>query len=110
MSDTNRRKFTDLELKAARPSLDDLRATPRLPIYAIMENIRSLYNVGSMFRTADALHMSRLYLCGYTGFPPRKELAKTALGAEHTMPWEKHADAVELARDLQGQGMQIVVL
>ncbi|MFC1481628.1 RNA methyltransferase [Candidatus Neomarinimicrobiota bacterium] len=110
MSDSIRRKFTDLELKAARPSLDDLRATPRLPIYAILENIRSLYNVGSMFRTADALHMSKLYLCGYTGFPPRKELAKTALGAEHTMPWEKHVDAVEVARELRAQGMQIVVL
>jgi len=105
-----RRKLSDLELKQARPSLDEVRNTPRLPIYAILENVRSLYNVGSMFRTADALHMAGLYLCGYTGFPPRREITKTALGAEHTIPWEKHTDALELARDLQAKGMQIVVL
>ncbi|UCD38897.1 MAG: RNA methyltransferase [Fidelibacterota bacterium] len=105
-----RRKFTDVELKQARPSLDEVRNRPRLPIYAILENVRSLYNVGSMFRTADALHMAGLYLCGYTGFPPRREITKTALGAEHTVPWEKHASALELARDLQAKGMQIVVL
>jgi len=105
-----RRKLTDLELKKARPSLDEVRSRPRLPVYALLENVRSLYNVGSMFRTADALHVARLYLCGYTGFPPRREITKTALGAEHTVPWEKHADAVELARNLQAKGMQVVVL
>lgn len=105
-----RRKLTDLELKRARPSLDEVRNRPRLPVYAILENVRSLYNVGSMFRTADALHVAGLYLCGYTGFPPRREITKTALGAEHTVPWEKHADAVELARNLQAKGMQVMVL
>jgi tRNA G18 (ribose-2'-O)-methylase SpoU len=107
---SSRRKLTDLELKQSRPSLDDVRERPRLPIYAIIEDVRSLYNVGSIFRTADALHLSGLYLCGYTGFPPRREITKTALGAEHTVPWEKHADAVALARDLQARGMQIIVL
>ncbi len=106
----DRRKLTDLELKQARPSLDEVLSRPRLPVYALLENVRSLYNVGSMFRTADALHVARLYLCGYTGFPPRREITKTALGAEHTVPWEKHADAVELARNLQAKRMQIVVL
>jgi len=87
-----------------------VRSRPRLPVYAILENVRSLYNVGSIFRTADALHLAALYLCGYTGFPPRREITKTALGAEHTVPWEKHTDAVQLARALQAKGMQIVVL
>lgn len=105
-----RRKLTDLELKRARPSLDEVLSRPRLPVYALLENVRSLYNVGSMFRTADALHVAGLYLCGYTGFPSRREITKTALGAEHTVPWEKHADAVELARNLQAKGMQVVVL
>ncbi|UCH10559.1 MAG: TrmH family RNA methyltransferase, partial [Fidelibacterota bacterium] len=54
--------------------------------------------------------LSSLYLCGYTGFPPRREITKTALGAEHTVPWEKHTDAAALARDLQAKGMQIIVL
>ncbi len=106
----DRRKLTDLELKSARPSLDTVRDTPRRPIYAILENIRSAYNVGSMFRTADALHLSRLYICGYSAFPPHKMITKTALGAEHSVPWEKQADAPALARSLQDQGMQIAVL
>ena len=110
MPPPERRKPTDLELKRARPSLDDLRNTPRLPIYALIEDVRSLFNVGSMFRTADALHLSRLYLCGYSGFPPRHEITKTALGAEHTMPWEKHAKAVDIARRLKSQGMLLVAL
>ncbi|MCH7496645.1 MAG: TrmH family RNA methyltransferase [Candidatus Marinimicrobia bacterium] len=106
----SRRKLTDLELKAARPRLDEVRSQPRLPVYALLEDVRSLYNVGSMFRTADALHLAGLYLCGYTGFPPRREITKTALGAEHTVPWEKHADAATLARSLQARGMQLLVL
>ncbi len=109
-TDQGRRKLSDTELKAARPSLDEVRNRPRPPIYAILEDVRSAYNVGSMFRTADALHLSCLYLCGYTAFPPHRGITKTALGAEHTVPWEKHADAVALARSLQEKGMQIVVL
>lgn len=110
MAEIVRRKLTDLELKQARPSLDEVQNRPRLPIYAILENIRSAYNVGSMFRTGDALHLGRLYLCGYSAFPPHKMITKTALGAEHTMPWEQHADAAARARRLQDQGMQIVAL
>lgn len=102
--------MTDLELKQNRPTLDEVRSLPRLPVYAILEDVRSLYNVGSMFRTADALHLAKLCLCGYTGFPPRKEISKTALGSEHTVPWEKHSSAIKLSRDLQAKGMQIVVL
>ena len=105
-----RRKYSDAELKQARPSLDEVRNTPRLPIYALLENIRSAYNVGSMLRTADALHLARVHICGYSAFPPHKMITKTALGAEHSVPWEKHASAVEQARELQGQGMQIAVL
>ncbi|MCH7574493.1 MAG: TrmH family RNA methyltransferase [Candidatus Marinimicrobia bacterium] len=105
-----RRKYSDEELKKARPGMDDLRNVPRLPIYAILENIRSAYNVGSMLRTADALHMARVELCGYSAFPPHKMITKTALGAEHTVPWEKHASAIDRVDTLRRQGMQIAVL
>ena len=63
-----------------------------------------------MFRKADARHLGNLYLCGSSAFPPHKMITKTALGAEHTMPWEKHAEAAQLARGLQDGGMQLVVL
>ena len=56
-------------------------------VYLIADRIRSLHNVGSLFRTADAFGVTKLYLCGYTGAPPRKEIAKVALGAEQTVPW-----------------------
>lgn len=105
-----RRKYSDEELKKARPGMDQLRNVPRLPIYAILENIRSAYNVGSMLRTADALHMARVDICGYSAFPPHKMITKTALGAEHSVPWEKHALAIDRVDTLRRQGMQIAVL
>ncbi len=79
-------------------------------VKAIIEDVRSLYNVGSMFRTADCAGIERLYLCGYTGCPPRKEIDKTALGADKMVPWEHHADSVELAKSVVEQGYQLLAL
>jgi 23S rRNA (guanosine2251-2'-O)-methyltransferase len=73
-------------------------------------NIRSLWNVGSFFRTSDAMGVERIYLCGYTGHPPRKEISKTALGAEETIPWEHHADPMAVLQQLKDDGWQIVSL
>jgi 23S rRNA (guanosine2251-2'-O)-methyltransferase len=64
-------------------------------VYVLLHNVRSLYNVGAFFRTADAVGISRLYLSGFTGAPPSKQIAKTALGAEDSVPWER-VDAIEL--------------
>lgn len=75
----------------------------RMPIYGLLDNIRSLWNVGSIFRTADAVLARKLYLCGMTGRPPRKEISKTALGADETVPWEYVEDprkAVSMLRDM----------
>jgi len=80
------------------------------PLYLIADNIRSLYNVGSMFRTSDAFFIERIYLCGYTGFPPRKEISKTALGAEKEIPWETCPDTLELIKELKKQGVKIATL
>jgi tRNA G18 (ribose-2'-O)-methylase SpoU len=73
-------------------------------------NVRSLWNVGSFFRTSDAMSVERIYLCGYTGHPPRKEISKTALGAEETIPWEHHVDPMSVLQDLKKEGWQIVSL
>jgi len=73
-------------------------------------NVRSLWNVGSFFRTCDALHVERLYLTGYTGHPPRKEISKTAIGAEEWIPWEQQTDPVPIVRTLKDEGWQIVSL
>src|SRR5918999_2247289 len=60
-----------------------------LGVYVLLHNVRSLYNVGAFFRTADAVGVSRLYLSGFTGSPPSKQIAKTALGSEQSVPWER---------------------
>jgi tRNA G18 (ribose-2'-O)-methylase SpoU len=73
-------------------------------------NVRSLWNVGSFFRTADALGVEKIYLTGYTGHPPRKEITKTALGAEEIVPWEHHTDPIPILEKLKREGWQIVAL
>ena len=77
-------------------------------IFAIAENIRSLYNVGALFRTADGAGVTRLYLTGISGRPPHREIRKVALGAEEAVSWEYHEDSVTLARQLRGKGIKIV--
>ena len=79
-------------------------------IVAILHNIRSLYNVGSMFRTADGAGIEKLYLTGYTGFPPRNEITKTALGAEEFVVWEKCGHIGKLIDKLKKEGYLIAAV
>jgi 23S rRNA (guanosine2251-2'-O)-methyltransferase len=85
----------------------DLR---RIPAGVILDCVRSLYNVGSFFRSADAAGMSKLYLTGYTGRPPHPGIAKTALGAEQTMPWEHHQEALALLDHLRTKDHEIAII
>ena len=78
--------------------------------YVICQNIRSLHNVGSIFRTADAAAITKLYLGGYTPAPPRDEISKVALGAELSVPWESHAHVWRLIEKLRAESVQIVAL
>ena len=87
-----------------------MEASERFPIYALLDNVRSLYNVGSIFRTSDGARLSKLFLCGYTPHPPRKEIDKTSLGATATVPWEYRKDAGELASKLKSEGIKICLL
>ncbi len=73
-------------------------------------NVRSLWNVGSFFRTCDAFAVEKLYLTGYTGCPPRKEISKTALGAEETIPWEHAEDPMTVLEALKAEGWELVAL
>ena len=79
-------------------------------VYVLAHNIRSLHNVGSIFRTCDGVGVSKLYLTGYSGVPPRKEITKTALGADDSVPWEFHKDPVSVVKMLKKDGVQIVAL
>lgn len=81
-----------------------------IPVSILLENVRSLYNVGAFFRTADAVACEKLYLCGITGRPPKSGISKTALGAEESVPWEHHADAARLIQHLHENGHQIAAV
>ncbi|OGX08541.1 MAG: hypothetical protein A2Z88_06440 [Omnitrophica WOR_2 bacterium GWA2_47_8] len=83
---------------------------PRLSFCVVLNNIRSLFNVGSIFRTADGAGIEKIWLCGITGYPPAADIAKTALGAQERVPWEYTASALDVIRKLKKKGYQIVAL
>ncbi|MDD5103836.1 MAG: RNA methyltransferase [Candidatus Peribacteraceae bacterium] len=79
-------------------------------IILLAHNIRSLWNVGSLFRTSDSFGVEKIFLTGYTAAPPRREISKTALGAEETVPWEKTEEPTKVIAKLRKQGYTIVAL
>lgn len=84
-----------------RKSVEEFKRSDKTPVIAVLENIRSAYNVGSVFRTADAFLLEAIYITGYTCIPPHKEIKKTALGAEETVDWKHFANASEAIRSLK---------
>ncbi len=107
---TRMRKLTHEELAWQRLNKAAIRTAERAPIIVLLDNIRSLYNVGSMFRTSDGAFIAKMYLCGYTPHPPRKEIEKTALGATETIPWEYFQDPLDAVAAARAQGAKICVL
>lgn len=103
-------KLTFEELLAKRLSASQVPTTRRLPVVAILDNIRSAYNVGSIFRSADAFRIGGLVLAGYTAAPPRADISKTALGADQTVPWTTAASTVEAIHHWRTLGYRILAL
>ena len=103
-------KRTNDELKANRPTISENKLIPKIPIFFLIENIRSVHNVGSIFRSADGFGAEMIYLTGYTAYPPRQDLAKTALGSEIAVPWQYLEDPIEMAENIKNQGIKIVLL
>ncbi|MBM3724442.1 MAG: RNA methyltransferase [Acidobacteria bacterium] len=81
-----------------------------LPVSVLLSNVRSMYNVGAVFRTADGVRLSRLYLAGITASPPRKQITKTALGADETVPWERTVDPLALLHQLESRGVEVAAV
>ena len=94
----------------ASPAEADDPPVAATPISALLDNVRSLFNVGSIFRSADGAGFEHLYLCGFTPTPANRKLAKTALGAEESVAWSHHRNAVELARNLVAAGAHLWAL
>ncbi len=86
-----------------RKSVDEFRQSEKIPVIIVLENIRSMHNVGSVFRTADAFLIEAIYICGYTAQPPRKEIDKTALGATETVSWKYFATTREALEALRNK-------
>ncbi|MBU3714469.1 MAG: RNA methyltransferase, partial [Ferruginibacter sp.] len=90
-----------------RKSPVEFRRSVKTPLIAVLENIRSAYNVGSVFRTADAFLLEAIYITGYTAKPPHKEIKKTALGAEETVSWKSFNNAAEAIENLKSAGYRV---
>lgn len=104
------RKLQPDEILKTKKSIKEVRESKKNPIYVILDNIRSLYNVGAIFRTSDGVMVEKIFLCGMTGMPPRREIAKTSLGADQTVPWEYRKNAIDVVLELKEKGVQIVTL
>ncbi len=99
------RKLKNSEL--GRLNVEAFKKTVKIPIIVVLDNIRSLNNIGSVFRTSDAFLIEKIYLCGITAKPPHKEIHKTALGATETVAWEYAKDALELVKKLKSEGVKV---
>jgi 23S rRNA (guanosine2251-2'-O)-methyltransferase len=99
------RKLSMEELN--RKSVEEFKQSDKIPVIAVLENIRSAYNVGSIFRTADAFLLEAIYICGYTAHPPHKEIKKTALGADETVHWKHFKNIGEAIEVLKDEGYAI---
>lgn len=104
------RKLTHDEISQNRATLEKLDHVKKLPVYVILDSIRSSYNVGSIFRTSDGAMIEKLFLCGYTPSPLKKEVLKTALGSEKSVDWEYVKDAKEVILRLKSEGVRIGAL
>ena len=93
-----------------RPSVEQFRAAAKIPLTVILDNVRSLNNIGSIFRTCDAFAVERLILCGISSVPPSPEIHKTALGAEDSVVWEYCSDTLEAVDRLHRRGYSVCCL
>lgn len=100
------RKLENSELD--RLDVEGFKEAEKSPIIIILDNVRSLNNIGSVFRTADAFLVQKIYLCGITATPPHKDIRKTALGATESVDWEYRKDTLELVGELKQNGIKIV--
>ncbi len=97
------RKLRNNEL--GRISVNEFKNQEKTPLIVVLDNIRSLHNIGSVFRTSDAFLIQKIYLCGITAIPPHKEIHKTALGATESVEWEYAENTIELIRHLKKEGV-----
>lgn len=102
------RKLKNEELN--RPTIDEYKSIDKQPLIVILDNVRSLNNVGSAFRTSDAFSIEKVILCGITGKPPHREIQKTALGATESVEWEYFDNTIDAVHKLKSEGWTILAV
>ncbi len=102
------RKLENSELD--RKSIEDFKQSEKTPIIIVLDDIRSLHNIGSVFRTADAFLIEKIVLCGITATPPNKEIHKTALGATETVAWEHSKNVLEVIENLKKENVTVLAI
>jgi len=104
------KKLTHEEISENRVTLETITKKNKMPVYVVLNSIRSSYNVGSIFRSSDGAMINKLFLCGYTPHPPKKEILKTALGSQESVDWEYIENAEEIILNLKNKGVKIIAL
>ncbi|MBN2806077.1 MAG: RNA methyltransferase [Prolixibacteraceae bacterium] len=102
------RKLKNSELK--RLDLDQFKQTAKIPVIVVLDNVRSCNNIGSVFRTSDALLVEAIYLCGFTATPPNKEIHKTALDAENSVDWKYFSKTEDAVNELTAAGYKVFAI
>ena len=102
------RKIKNAEL--GRKTVDEFKSSGKLPVIIVLDNVRSLHNIGSVFRTADAFSVEAIYLCGISAQPPHREIEKTALGATESVSWKYFKTTLEAIDELIATGFQIIAI
>ncbi len=104
------KKLTHAEISANRVTVETIDKANKMPVVVVLNSIRSSYNVGSIFRTSDGAMIEKLYLCGYTPHPPKKEVLKTALGSQDSVEWEFVEDPINIIKHYKNKGYTICAL
>jgi 23S rRNA (guanosine2251-2'-O)-methyltransferase len=103
-------KLNARELRKTKPATGELKTIKRNPIYLVLDGVIDTYNIGSLFRLADAIAAEKIYICGDTEYPPSSRIHKAAVGTEEWVPWEKKESATETVKELKGKGVQIIAV
>lgn len=98
------------ELRKIKPTNGEDKAIKRNPIYLVLDNVIDTYNIGSMFRLADAIAAEKIYICGASEYPPNSRIHKAAVGTEEWVPWVKNDSTVDAIKELKSSGVQIVIV
>lgn len=101
-------KLNSKQLRVSDPSEEEVKNLKRNPIYLVLDNVLDTYNIGSLFRLADATGVSKMYICGNCDYPPSSRVHKAAVGTENWVPWVRYNSAPDAVKDLKKDGVQII--